>query len=842
VISPGHERGPDRHPLAGSQRGRAHGAHAEHAARRQKLICIHGHFYQPPRENPWLEAIERQDSAHPYHDWNERIAAECYAPNASSRILDPDGRILAITNNYERISFNFGPTLMAWLERRRPDVYEAVLEADRVSAMRFGGHGSALAQAYNHMILPLANRRDKATQVRWGIHDFELRFGRQPEGMWLPETAVDLETLEVLVDEGIAFTILAPHQAESIRTAGDESWTPFDEQRDTARPYRIPLPSGRSIAAFFYDGQLSRAVAFERLLHDGARFAERLVAAFDTKPGDCPLVHIATDGETYGHHHRHGDMALAFALRELEGRSDIRLTNYGEYLELNPPGWEAQIRENTSWSCVHGIDRWRADCGCSGGGGPGWRQAWRAPLREALDWLRDEMAPHFEWEGGKHLRDPWEARDAYLNVILDRSDASLGRFFAQQSLRLLTDEERRRALRLLEIERHALLMFTSCGWFFDDISGIETTQVLLYAARAIQLARESYGAEHLEEAFLDRIGAAHSNLPEWGDGRMVYHRVVAPARVDRGKAGAHYAVSSVFEEQPEEETIYCFHFVRRDQRREEAAGATLIAGRLEVTSLITRACDDLCYAVLHLDHHNLVGGVREWVGPDTFEVLVRDLTAPFLRTDFANVIRVMDREFEASTYSLRSLFAEAQRRIVDRILQTSIEEAETAFAKIYEDRAPLLRFLADLGAARPRPFMVAAEYVINMKLRRILEQPEPQLQAVHATLAEAAATGITIDAPGAAFVAQRALERQVARVMESPRDLRRIERVTEMTRLLEGSLPVNLWTAQNRYFDLLRELEPDPRAKSPDEARWADAFIRLGEALHIAPPASRNGG
>jgi alpha-amylase/alpha-mannosidase (GH57 family) len=804
----------------------------------QKFICVHGHFYQPPRENPWLEAIERQDSAYPYHDWNERITVECYAPNAASRILDQSGRIVAITNNYERISFNFGPTLLSWLEHRRPDVYEALLEADRASAMRFGGHGSALAQAYNHMILPLANRRDKVSQVRWGVRDFEARFGRRPEGMWLPETAVDVESLEVLAEEGIGFTILAPHQAESIRPHGDERWTPFHEQRDTSRPYRVPLPSGRSIYVFFYDGGLSRAVAFERLLHDGARFAERLVGAFDGKVGDCPLVHIATDGETYGHHHRHGDMALAFALRALEERPDIRLTNYGEYLETNPPTWEARVRENTSWSCMHGVERWRADCGCSGGRS-GWTQAWRQPVRAALDTLRDELVPRFQKEGSSLLRSPWEARDRYVDVVMDRSDAALDRFFAAHQKHALTADERVRALRLLEMQRHAMLMFTSCGWFFDDISGIETTQVLLYAARAMQLAREASVGAGLEGEFLERLTPAQSNAADWGDGPAVYNRVVEPARVDRGKAGAHYAVSSVFEEHPPDETIYCFRFVRVDQRREEAGAATLIAGRVEVASLITRARDDLSYAVVHLDHHNLVAGVRPWGGQERFEALVQDLTAPFLRRDFANVIRVLDREFEARTYSLRSLFSDAQRRIVDRILQASIDEAEAAFAQVYEERAPLLRFLADLNIPRPRPFVMAAEYVINMKLRRILEQAEPSIQALRATLDQATATGIRIDATTASYVAQRALERQMTRLVEAPRDLRRLERVTDMARLLDSLLQVNLWTVQNRYFEMLREVAPNVRTEhDPDSARWIDAFLRLGEVLRVAVPES----
>ena len=412
-------------------------------------LCIHGHFYQPPRENPWLEAIERQDSAYPYHDWNERITAECYAPNAVSRILDEKARIRELSNNYERISFNFGPTLLHWMQHHAPETYQAVLDADRRSVERFGGHGSAIAQVYNHMILPLANERDRRTQVIWGVRDFERRFGRKPEGMWLAETAADTASLEALAEQGIRYTILAPNQAARVRPlpagvaaegagngaaepaagpgdadaapagadaapagaagedgaggatshgdrhgGGEEGWVDVSGSRvDPTRPYLCRLPSGREIVLFFYDGPISRAVAFEGLLRSGDRFAGRLADMFDDRRDWPQLGHIATDGETYGHHHRYGDMALARALRVIEKRLDIRLTNYGEYLALHPLVWEAQIIEATSWSCAHGVDRWRADCGCSTGGKPEWTQRWRAPLRAALDWLRDELAP-----------------------------------------------------------------------------------------------------------------------------------------------------------------------------------------------------------------------------------------------------------------------------------------------------------------------------------------------------------------------------------------------------------------------------------------------------------------
>ncbi|MGD0368499.1 MAG: DUF3536 domain-containing protein, partial [Acidobacteriaceae bacterium] len=487
----------------------------------EKTICIHGHFYQPPRENPWLETVEAQESAAPWHDWNDRITAECYAPNGAARIVNQQNQIIRILNNYARMSFNFGPTLLSWLQQNAPRVHDAVVHADQRSQKRFSGHGSAMAQAYNHIIMPLAATRDRITQIRWGIADFRSRFHRMPEGMWLPETAVDSESLDLLAQNGIRFVLLAPHQCARIRSLAaaapapvvkatasakeqkapaEPAWsdTP-DASVDTTRSYLVRLKEGRSIAVFFYDGPRSRAIAFEGLLNSGEGFAQRLLSGFKPDSPDAQIVHVATDGESYGHHHRYGEMALAWVLHSLEDHnhnhdssSDVRLTNYGEFLEQNPPRFEAQIVEDTSWSCVHGIERWRSDCGCSSGR-PGWNQKWRTPLREALDALRDSVAPLWHEAAIRLFKDPDAARNDYIDVVLDRSRASRDAFFGAHTLYELNEEERARALMLMELERHAMLMYTSCGWFFDDISGIETIQVIAYAGRVLQLAAELFG-------------------------------------------------------------------------------------------------------------------------------------------------------------------------------------------------------------------------------------------------------------------------------------------------------------------------------------------------------------
>ncbi len=483
-----------------------------------KFICIHGHFYQPPRENPWLEAITYQESAYPFHDWNERINAECYAPNTRARILDEKGVVIERVNNYSKISFDFGPTLLSWMEFKAPDTYQAVLEADKISRETFSGHGSAMAQCYSHMIMPLADSKDKYTQVYWGIRDFEFRFKRLPEGMWLPETAVDLETLQIMADLGIRFTVLAPHQAGRLLDHGE---------LDINQPYSVRLGAGRSINVFFYNGALSQSLAFENILQDGKCFAEKLMQTDNT---DGPqLLSVATDGETYGHHHKFGDMALAFALKYIDDQVDARLTNFAEYLEKFPPQEEIEIIEKTSWSCAHGVGRWSSNCGCETGGHPEWNQGWRGPLRKALDWFQCRADSIFVEVGKGLFKDPWEARNRYIDIRINRYDRDT--FLAEQCQNSLDESKKVVVLKLLELQSNAMLMYTSCGWFFNDISGIETEQILLYAGKAIQLAEEISG-EVLEPHFLELLELAESNVLEKGNGSQVYKNVIEKARMD----------------------------------------------------------------------------------------------------------------------------------------------------------------------------------------------------------------------------------------------------------------------------------------------------------------------
>jgi alpha-amylase/alpha-mannosidase (GH57 family) len=724
-----------------------------------KYVCIHGHFYQPPRENPFLEAVEVQDSAEPYHDWNERITAECYAPNAQSRLLDESQRIVRLVNNYGQISFNFGPTLLLWMESKAPNVLVDIQTADQYSRGRFGGHGSAIAQAYNHMILPLANTRDKATQVKWGIADFEKRFGRKPEGMWLPETAVDTASLEALASEGVKFTILAPRQAGKVRGENEKQWRDVTgEKIDPRRPYKVALPSGKQIAVFFYDGRISQGVAFEGLLDDGKRFADRLRSGFGDTQDAPQLVHIATDGESYGHHHTHGEMALTYALNDIERSGDVKLTNYAEYLELFPPKEFVEIVENTSWSCIHGIERWRSNCGCNASQRAGWTQAWREPLRNALDALRDELAMLFELHAKVLLRDPWRARDEYIRVILDRSDENVDKFLLEHAGRELNSSEVVRALNLLEMQRHAMLMYTSCGWFFDEISGLESVQVLQYAGRAIQLAREILDDSSLEERFVARLSAAKSNLAEHRDAGNIYEKWVRTAAVKLETVAGHYAVSSLFENYGDQTEIYCYQVDRQEYTHEAEGRSRLAIGRGVFTSRITRESKPLSFAVLYLGDHNIAGGVRVFQDPALFKQLCESLTSSFERADTAAVIRAIDDQFRELTFSLRTLFRDEQRRIIKLVLQDRQNAVSASFQGVYENHASLIRFLNALDMPVPPAFLAATNIALNDQLRKALEQPVIDLEAVKSSLREAEASRATLNATALEFILRKRIE------------------------------------------------------------------------------------
>jgi alpha-amylase/alpha-mannosidase (GH57 family) len=802
-----------------------------------RYLCIHCHFYQPPRENPWLEQIELQDSAYPYHDWNERISAECYAPNLAARILDDQQRITRIVNNYSRISYNFGPTLLSWAAEHAADMYKGIIDSDRQSQKHFSGHGSAMSQAYNHMIMPLSNSRDKATQVRWGVDDFESRFGRPPEGMWLPETAVDLESLDLMAQAGVLFTVLAPHQAKAIRPLAGGEWQNVTGAKiDPSRAYLHRTASGKSITLFFYDGPISQAVAFEKLLHNGEEFAKRLTGAFSPDRSWPQLTHIATDGETYGHHHRHGEMALAYALDFIEAKKSAKLTNYGEFLARHPPEWEAQIVENTSWSCVHGIERWRSDCGCNSGR-LGWNQAWRKPLREALDWLRDWIAPQFETLGATLLRDPWAARDGYIGVLLNRSPETRERFGKEHFRRDLTPPEEVTVWKLLELQRHAMLMYTSCGWFFDELSGIETVQVIQYAGRVVQLGEELFG-EPLEARFLERLSAAHSNLPEYGDGANIYRRYVKPSMVDLEKVGAHYSISSLFAPYGERTDIFSYQVKRLDYHTGDAGKLRMALGQASFTSKVTQECEVLTFWVVHFGDHNVAGGVQKSNGAGSYQEMLNAISGSFERVDIPEVVRLLDKRFGEKTYSLRSLFRDEQRRIVRTILSATVAEAEAAYLQLYEHHAALMRFITSLGTPMPREFSAAVEYAVNSLLRRACASEELDGERIRNLLREAQVSNLNLDKTTLEFLLRRKVDSLAARLAADPSNLDKLlqlEHALEVTRQMP--FPVNLWSVQNHVYSIQSGLYPRTRRRAQrGDAKaqiWLENYLALSALLSI---------
>lgn len=805
----------------------------------QKFVCIHGHFYQPPRENPWLESVEVQDSAAPYHDWNERITWECYGRNSAARIFDAENRIDAILSNYSKISFNFGPTLLSWMKDRMPWVHDAIVEADQLSQQNFSGHGSALAQAYNHMILPLANARDQETQVIWGIEDFKSRFGRVPEGLWLAETAADTPTLEVLAKHGIRFTILSPFQAARLRPVKGGEWQDASHGRiDPTRPYLAKLPSGREITIFFYDAPISQAVAFEKLLDSGEKFAHRLMGAFSEGRNWDQLAHIATDGESYGHHHRFGEMALAYALRFIESNRLARLTIYAEYLDNHPPTHQVEIHQGSAWSCSHGVGRWKENCGCNSGGRPGWHQEWRAPLRMALDWLRDEIAPRFEARARELLRDPWAARDDYIHVILNREEENVNAFYARQAVRELSSDERIEGLKLMELQRQAMLMYTSCGWFFDELSGIETVQVLQYAGRVIQLAGDVLDRD-VEAGFLAKLEHARSNIPEHGNGRVIYAKFVKPAMISWDHVVAHYAISSVFSAYGERIRIFLHTFEEVRRLRFTVGKARLAVGITKVLSEITHEFKTYVYAVLYMGEHHLTAAVHPFETEESFEQISRVLRESFERADFPETIRLLDRHLGIESYSLRSLFKDEQRRILNEILSSTLQDLENRNRLIAERYTPLIRFLEELGAPLPAPLRTAADFILHVDIINQFELDQTDLPRLRSLLAEARQRKVNVWDEQLSLAISRRLEGLMARLQEEPAGLDLLSFVAALAEIVR-ELPIepNLWRVRNRYWKMLRTVAPDfrKRAEAQDEAAraWLEQFAALGDSLNFA--------
>jgi alpha-amylase/alpha-mannosidase (GH57 family) len=803
-----------------------------------RFICIHGHFYQPPRENPWLEEIELQESAYPDHDWNQRITSECYAPNAASRVLDGENFIIDIVNNYSKISFNFGPTLLSWMERNETETYRSIIDSDKQSIQRFDGHGSAIAQCYNHMIMPLANSRDKRTQVIWGIKDFQYRFHRFPEGMWLPEAAVDLETLDILAEKGIKFSILAPHQACRVKKMGTNDWHDVSGNRiDPRRSYLCNLPSGRKISLFFYDGPLAQDLAFAGLLNDGDNLLNRFYHCFSEDQNEAQLVHIATDGESYGHHHHNGDMALAYCLRKIENEPQLVLINYGSYLEKFPPQYEVEIFNNSSWSCVHGIERWRGDCGCNSGGHSGWNQRWRKPLRNAIDWLRDESINVFMRQTRSYLKDPWDARNNYIEVILNRSSANLITFFRKHGRGLLSRQQITHCLKLLEMQRHAMLMYTSCGWFFDEISGIETKQIMLYASRVIQLINEVENTD-IEHKFKLKLEPAKSNIQQYKDAASIYQKIIDTQRVTMKRVAAHYVISSLFNNYASETRIFCYsvkdlHFQKLHNQKN-----TLIIGKSIVTSDITCEEKNITYAALHFGEHQLFSVISDSDKHNVFYSFRDVLVDTFKKGELLQTIRTMEKYSPGDNYSLEHLFKDEQKKILYKIFDQTLSDIGASLRKVSDHSYPLVQIVKKLDIRLPSSLTNTILVMLNTELMLSISKDKFDFESIEKIVNEIISWDFLIDKDTISYALKKRINDLMKELGHSPTNNILINDILKFLEILKPlDLNIDFWLAQNIYFNISRQIFNQsknshnfPKSKFN---QWIEPFTRLGFYLKV---------
>lgn len=812
----------------------------------KNYLTIHGHFYQPPRENPWLEAIELQDSALPFHDWNERVNLECYNPNSASRIVDSNNKVLDIVNNYSLMSYNFGPTLLSWMETHEPKTYERIIKADIASRVKFSGHGNAIAQVYNHIIMPLANYNDKVTQVIWGIKDFEYRFGRMPEGMWLAETAVDDETLEVLADHGIKFTILSPYQSLRYRKLGQKEWTDAGWGNiDPAKPYRYFVKKNpkKFVDLFFYDGAISKSVAFDNILQDGNKFVNRLKEGISDVRDYPQLVNIGTDGESYGHHTKFGDMALAYVLRVKAKDAGFTITNYAEYLDKYGVADEADIKQASSWSCFHGVGRWKEDCGCSTGGQAGWNQKWRKPLREAFDYLRDKLAVLFEEEGKKlFTKNPWDVRNEYISVILDRGDLSVKNFFRNNLKPECSDKDKIAAIKLLEIQRQAMLMYTSCGWFFADISGIETTQIMKYAARAMQLAA-SFTDEDFETNFVNILANAQSNIKEFGTGADIYNKFVKPSVVTIKQIASLWAIMSLYEEIEDETNLYCYNIKRLSYKTVSKGKNSLYIGRVEIKSQITLEKYDLIFSLLKYSGGDFHCAIKEYSTAEEFAEIQKNLTSTFVNYPLTEIIRSLDKNFGSEYYTLKDIFIEERRKILNVMIQGKTNKFSGLYKDIYEDGKASIFHFKNLGLKPPDEFKIAARYVLGMEFNKQFENEDNafnmhDMQEAIDINNEAKLLDIKLDKKLANTLFTERINDAMYALAKNP-EIHRIETVLNLFKYVELlELRIDTSESQNTYFNKIHEILEEvvsnlDELKDDYDRKFVLLLLELGNKLNI---------
>ena len=808
------------------------------------FLTIHGHFYQPPRENPWLEAIELQDSALPFHDWNERINRECYNPNSVSKIVDSRNRILDVVNNYEHMSFNFGPTLLSWMEHFAPLTYERIIKADIESISAHNGHGNAMAQVYNHMIMPLSNEHDKETQIKWGIRDFEYRFGRKPEGMWLAETAVDDDTLRLLEANGIKFTVLSPYQADKFKDKNDKEWIDVSWGNiDPARSYKYNIKSapGKSIDLFFYDGAISRSVAFDELLKDGNKFIKRLKEGVSDCRNYPQLINIATDGESYGHHTKFGDMALAYVLKIKAKDEGFKITNYAEYLDKYRSDCEVEIKQASSWSCFHGVGRWKEDCGCSTGGHPGWNQKWRKPLRNALDYLRDELVKVFETYGEKYFnKDVWTVRNNYIDVILDRSEQNIKNFQQENFVNDLSDADKVHAMELLEIQRQCLLMYTSCGWFFSEISGIETVQIMKYAARAMQLAHY-FTDKNLEENFLNILAEAKSNIPEHGTGKNIFEKFVKPSVVTTKQIASLWALSSLYQDFEDEEDVYCYRIKKHAYKKVQKGSSTFVVGHIEIQSRITLQKSNLMFALMQYSGGDFHCAIKEYSDDIEFNKIKTNLIKSYLINPLTEIIRSLDEYFGKEYFTLKDIFIEERRKILQLMVKDKFSRFAQMYKDMYDQGKGSVYHLQGLGLDIPDEFKLAAGYALSKKFNEIVEDSsafldEELIQQAKEINFEAKNLNINLDKTISNNLLSKKILQNITRLVYSF-EVQQADVILDLFNSInELELQVDISEAQNIYYTKIYHNIGDIINAGLNKSinkKFVEMLLEIGENLNI---------
>ncbi len=699
-----------------------------------------------------------------------------------------------------------------------------------------------MAQVYNHIIMPLANEEDKQTQVKWGIKDFEARFGRKPEGMWLAETAADDDTLRVLVENGIKFTILSPYQAEKFKDIKSGEWIDVSWGNiDPARAYRYYIDSapGKYIDLFFYDGAISRSVAFDNLLLDGNKFNKRLMEGVSNCRNFDQLVNIATDGESYGHHTKFGDMALSYVLKIKAKDSGFTITNYAEFLEKYPPKCEVKIKQPSSWSCSHGVGRWKEDCGCSTGGKAGWNQKWRKPLRNALDFLRDELVKIYEEHGVKYFDDVWAVRNNYIDVVLNRKENNVLRFQRENFKEGLSDFERVKAMELLEIQRQAMLMYTSCGWFFTELSGIETVQIMKYAARALQLAYR-FTEKDIEGKFLEILSEAKSNIPEYGNGRDIYERWVKPSIITVKQLACLWALSSLYEDFEDEEDVYCYSITRHSYKRVQCGSMTLITGYIDVKSKITLEKKEMMFALVQYAGGDFHCAIKEFSDDAEFNKIKNSIIKTFLTTSLTETIRALDEYFGKEYFTLKDIFIKERRKIIQILLRDKLNKFAENYRQIYLDGRGTIFHLQALGMNIPNEFKLSAEYTLSQKFNEIVSEThelfdENTLQTVRDINAEAKMLGITLDKDTSNDIYTKKLIKNLNRLVNSMERQQANVIMEIFHEIDELELHIDLKEAQNIYFNkvYVRIIEILEHPEGTPDKKFIQLLLDIGSRLNI---------